>query len=170
MAQNDKKSLKTRKTGLSDIFSVSKKAVTDLFGGKQLVGLVETVWIIGQKDAVKSKALFDTGATRSSVDMRLAAKAGLGPIIKTVQVKSKTMLTKSIRRPVVKGIIKFKGRKHKVQMTVADRTGMSYPILIGRDMIHSNFILDVEKTHRSHDALDVKTKEEREEYFEDEEV
>ncbi len=156
---------------LSDIIGFPKKtleklsAFDRLFKGKHLIGLVEPVVLIGSKGRVKAKALFDTGATRSSVDMGLAAKAGLGPIVDTVQVKSKTMLTGSVRRPVVLAKVKIKKKKYKALMTVADRSNMSFPILIGRDVIHSNFVLDVEKTHKSYEVKDVKSKKERQEYM-----
>jgi len=54
---------------------------------KKIVGLVEKVEVIG-KHKVSTLAKFDTGAKTTSIDMKLAAKAKLGPIIKTVRIIS----------------------------------------------------------------------------------
>ena len=124
---------------------------------KKIVGLVEQVTIIGKKGRVTKKALLDTGATRTSVDIRLAAKAGIGPIISSVQIKNATASAGgSFRRPIAECKIKIKGIVVKTGVNVTDRSGLPYPILIGRDVIHKNFVVDVSKTHTSHKVKDLK--------------
>ena len=124
---------------------------------KKIVGLVEQVTIIGKKGRITKTALLDTGATRTSVDVRIAAKAGIGPIISCVQIKNATANSEgSIRRPIAECKIKMKGIVVKTGVNVVDRSGLSYPILIGRDVIHKNFIVDVSKTHTSHKVKDLK--------------
>lgn len=125
---------------------------------KKIIGLVEKVKIVGLKRVVETEALLDTGATRSSVDLRIAARAGLGPITSTARVKSQTEPKGYIRRAVVKGELVLRGIRKKVRFTLADRSGMAYPVLVGRDVIHSDFVIDVEKTHASHKIEDLKEK------------
>jgi hypothetical protein len=115
---------------------------------KVVVGLVEKVKITGLKGTVETKALIDTGATRSSIDIRLAAKAGLGPIIKAVKVKSKTAPFDYMRRAVVPAEVELRGVKKKAEFTIADRTNMSYPVLIGRNILHGDFTVDIDRTHK----------------------
>jgi hypothetical protein len=123
--------------------------------GQQSVGLVETVTITGERTA-KTKALFDTGATRTSIDMRVAAEAKLGPIIKVMRLKSKTADRGFLRRPVVKAKLKIKRREIEVEANIEDRSLMPYPVLIGRDAIYGHFVIDLKKTHKSPKVKDVK--------------
>ena len=123
---------------------------------KLIIGLVEKVKIKGKKGTVEKRALFDTGATRTSVDIAVAAKAGIGPIFKTVRVKSASHPKGYKRRPVAKATIIVKKRKIRIGVSLEDRHGLPFPILIGRDIIHNNFIIDVEKTHSSPKAQDEK--------------
>lgn len=123
---------------------------------KKVVGLVELVTIIGKKGRVTKKALLDTGATRTSVDIKLAAKAGVGPIISSVKIKNATSGSNSTyRRPIAEAKIKMKGIIVKTGVNIVDRTGLPYPILIGRDIIHKNFIVDISQTHSSHKVKDI---------------
>jgi hypothetical protein len=124
---------------------------------KKVVGLVELVTVIGKKGRVTKKALLDTGATRTSVDIRIAAKAGIGPIISSVQIKNATAsAAPPVRRPIAEAKIKMKGIVIKTGVNVVDRAGLPYPILIGRDVLHKNFIVDITKTHTSHKVKDMK--------------
>lgn len=123
---------------------------------KKIVGLVELVTIIGKKGRVTKKALLDTGATRTSIDIKLAAKAGVGPIISSVKIKNATSgSNSSFRRPIAESKIKMKGIIIKTGVNIVDRTGLPYPILIGRDIIHKNFIVDISKTHSTHKVKDI---------------
>jgi len=129
---------------------------------KCAVGLVEPVEIIGKKATVKTLALLDTGAARSSIDLKIAAKAGLGPIISVLRIKSKTEPRGYVRRAIVEGYLVLAGVKRKVHFTVADRLGMKFPVLVGRDVLGNNFIVDVEKK-----TLKINTKELKEDERED---
>ncbi len=123
---------------------------------KNTIGLLEIVKIIGSKGTVKKKALCDTGATRSSVDVRVAAKAGIGPIVKSVKVKKAGTPKGYARRAVARAIIVIKGKRIKAEVSIENRELLPYPILIGRDVIHGNFIVDVSKTHTSMHIRDEK--------------
>jgi hypothetical protein len=127
---------------------------------KSMVGLVEIVEIIGEKGSVRKKALLDTGATRSSVDVKIAAKAGIGPIISSVKIKNASSnaggVTSYTRRAVAEARIKLKGKIVKTGVNIVDRQGLPYAILIGRDVIHDNFLIDVSRTHKSYKVGDLK--------------
>lgn len=110
---------------------------------KQFVGLVEEVEVVGQK-RIKTLALCDSGAKNTSVDISLAAKAMLGPIIKTTKIKSAS-ISREIRRPVVKAKVKIKGRVFNTEVNVQDRSHMTFPVIIGRNILTGNFIIDTKK-------------------------
>jgi len=105
---------------------------------KTIIGCVETV-VIGGK---KHRARIDTGARTSSIDRRLAKKLMLGPVLRKMKVKSS--IGESFR-PVIKTLVKIKNRKIKASLNLADRTKMKYKILIGRNVLRKNFLIDVTK-------------------------
>lgn len=128
---------------------------------KRIIGLVELVTVRGKKGSVTKRALFDTGATRTCIDVRTAAKAGVGPIISSVRVKSASSPRGYTRRAIAQAIIIVKGKKIKTGVNIEDREGLPYSVLVGRDIIHSNFLIDVSKTHTSYKVGDNKDKGER---------
>ena len=111
-----------------------------LLTDKDVLGLVEKVKIVGEKK-VDAIALFDTGAKLTSVDIRMASKAHLGPIVRITQVKNPSF-DKPIRRPVVRAKIKIKDRVFDVDVNIQDRSHMTFPVIIGRNIISGNFIID----------------------------
>ncbi len=123
---------------------------------KKIIGLVEKVKVIGSRRSMETEALIDSGATRTSVDLRVAARCGLGPVVSVARVKSKTDPAGYTRRAVVKGEIELRGIRRKGRFTLSDRSSMAYPVLVGRDVIHSNFVLDISKSHDSHKLKDKK--------------
>ncbi len=94
-----------------------------------------------------AKAKFDTGARGTSVDPSIAAEAQIGPIVKVVNVKSASMGRKPSRRPMAKAVIEIGGKKLKALVNIQDRSIFPEKVLIGRDVIKSNFIVDVEKSN-----------------------
>lgn len=122
---------------------------------KKVIGLVELVKLIGKKKSVLKKALVDTGATRTCVDMKLAGRVGLGPVVSSVKIKNKKGHAGYDRRPVVKGIVEIQGLEIPLEMSLEDRSGMFYKVLLGRDALHGNFIVDVAKTHNSNRIKDI---------------
>jgi len=110
---------------------------------KKTVGLIEPVKIIG-KTVVGTTALFDTGAKITSIDNSLAAQAQLGPVTRTQKVKAP--ITKELeQRPVVRLKVEIKGREYEAEANLNDRSHMKYPVIIGRNIIQDNFIIDVSK-------------------------
>lgn len=124
---------------------------------KKVIGLVELVRIIGKEKSVLKRALVDTGATRTSVDMKLAGRVGLGPVVSSVKITNKKGHAGYDRRPVVRGIIEMYGVKIPLEMSLEDRSSMFYKILLGRDALHGNFVVDISKTHNSNKIKDITT-------------
>ena len=126
---------------------------------KKTAGLVETVILIGPTGKeLKYDAIFDTGATRTSIDISIAKKLELGPILGSVRVKSKTSSSGYVRRLEVPCKIKIQGTIYNCVVNITDRRDMFTKALIGRNIIHENFVIDVSKTHTSPDIKDIKTK------------
>jgi len=99
-----------------------------------VVGYIEEIVVSGTRGTQTVYAKSDTGATRSSIDARLAADIGTGPIKDIVKIKSGS--TKSSRsRPVVDLVVGVGGVQHTVSASVEDRSHMDYPILLGRDVL-----------------------------------
>lgn len=111
--------------------------------GMKTVGIVEEVEILG-RERIRSLAVFDSGAKMTSVDVRLAARAKLGPIVKTTKIKNPS-LKAEIRRPVVEARIRIKGRVFNALANIQDRDHMSFPVIIGRNITSGNFIIDTKR-------------------------
>ena len=123
---------------------------------KVLVGLVEKIKLIGERKSREVEALFDTGATRTSIDEKLVDELGIEKLPKKVRIKTKSSHKDYVVRDICKARLEVRGRKFQVEANVTDRSRMAYPVLIGRDVIHGNFIIDVELTHRSHRIEDLR--------------
>lgn len=119
--------------------------------GKGIVGIVEPVIIFGEKK-VKTYALFDTGAKATSVDIKMASRAQLGPIIKTVTIRNPS-IKQRIKRPVVKAVMEIKKKKFDVEVNIQDRSHMTMPVIIGRNVISGNFIVDPAKNLKAFNRL-----------------
>ena len=110
---------------------------------KLVVGVVEKIKIIGNSKELETLALFDTGASRTSLDLTLAAEAKLGPIIGIDEVKQAST-KRPKKRPMVEAIIEIRGRRFKRKVNLEDRSHMRFPVIIGRNVIKGNFIVDPE--------------------------
>lgn len=125
------------------------------FRQKKVIGLLEHVKLLGTKKTVIKKAIVDTGATRTCVDMKLAGRIGLGAVVGSVRVKNKQELSGHARRPIVRGVIELQNVRIPLDISIEDRSGMYYKVLIGRDAIYGRFVVDIEKTHNSYKIKDV---------------
>jgi hypothetical protein len=110
-------------------------------GERIILGLTEEVTIFGNHtDSEMLRARIDTGATSSSIDEKLAEKLRLGPIIGKKLVKSAS--GHEMRDLVIVEVI-IKGQKIKAQFSIANRNNMTYPALIGQNiLIKGRFIVD----------------------------
>ena len=113
--------------------------------GKIIVGLVEKVGFVGNNGTNQEvEAKIDTGATRSSIDIKLASKLNLGPVIQSKMVKS---AHGNKLRPVIETEIVLAGKKIKSEFTLADRTHMKYPVLIGVNTLKYDYLIDPSKNN-----------------------
>ncbi len=108
------------------------------------VGFSENIIIIGKNGKFNTLAKFDTGSSGNSIDTKIAAKIGLGPIIKSVKILSSSN-GYYVRRPVVKIKIKIKNKTFLTTANIEDREKFSEKILIGRNMIKKYFTIDLNK-------------------------
>ena len=106
---------------------------------KVIVGLTEYVTIKGSSHTKELIARVDTGATKSSIDISLAAELRLGPVIDSRLIKSAhgTKL-----RPVVEINVIVREKEIKARFTVADRSHMRYSVLIGQNILKQGFLID----------------------------
>ncbi|MBN2042569.1 MAG: ATP-dependent zinc protease [Candidatus Aenigmarchaeota archaeon] len=112
---------------------------------KCVIGLLENVKVIGEKKSVGLEVLVDTGAAVTSLDKAIAEEIGVGEPVRTMRVKAPA--TKIIKeRPVVEIEIEIGGQKMKIQANLNDRSHMRYPMIIGRNVLRGNFVVDVEKS------------------------
>ena len=109
------------------------------YNGKIIIGLAENIKLIGPEGNKLIVAKIDTGATKSSVDSKLAAELKLGPIIRTKLVKS---AHGNSVRPIINVSIELAEKKIKSQFTVADRAHMKYRVLIGQNILKEGFLID----------------------------
>ncbi|CAI50228.2 RimK family protein [Natronomonas pharaonis DSM 2160] len=108
-----------------------------------VIGYTEEVVVMGTSGQETVTAKSDTGATRTSIDARLAADIGTGPIKDIVKIKSGS-LKSGKSRPVVDVVVGIGGKQHTVSASVEDRSHMDYPLLLGRDILE-HYHVDVRK-------------------------
>lgn len=111
---------------------------------RAILGLTEKVIVIGpENNEEKVTARIDSGATASSIDFKLSAKLGLGPITRTKIVKSASGVK---RRPIIIVKVKIGTKVIEAEFTLADRAHMTYPVLIGQNILkEGNFLIDPNK-------------------------
>lgn len=106
--------------------------------GKKIIGLIEKVKVNGRQVTAK----IDTGASRSSIDLNLAAKLKLGPIVGVKKVKSS--LGKR-HRPLVQATLDIKGVRIKAKLGLDTRSKLKYHLLIGKSTLKKHFLIDPSK-------------------------
>jgi len=137
--------------------------------GKAILGEEEWVWL----DSVQSrfKARIDSGATTSSlnaVDIQIFERDGKewvrfnlnhssevyeqepeiveAPVLRWVKIRQSTS-ENAIRRPVIDAWISLGPLHEKAQFTLADRSQMTYPVLLGREFFKDIALVDVGKRY-----------------------
>jgi hypothetical protein len=132
---------------------------------KQIVGATEVILI--EEAKLKFKARVDTGAKTSSIHAEkievdssgdpqgkpisfyLVTKQGQSRMIEThvtsvVKIKTSEL---SEYRYVVPLLMKWNDSKKTVLVTLNDRKSMKYRLLLGRNWLHGDFIVDVDKNN-----------------------
>lgn len=109
------------------------------FANRIILGLIEEVILHGPNGDKVVHARIDTGAMKSSIDLRLASELRLGPIVESKIIKS---ANGAKLRPVIELEIMVGGTRIKEKFTMADRTHMRYPVLIGQNILKRGFLID----------------------------
>ncbi len=109
---------------------------------KTIVGLIETIKINNKEVDAK----IDTGASRSSIHIKLASDLRLGPVIKSVRIKSSHGVQ---LRPIVKATVEICGRTVEGTFTITNREALKYQVLIGQEILKQNFLVDPMKNEDS---------------------
>ncbi|WP_419175000.1 ATP-dependent zinc protease [Desulfosediminicola sp.] len=129
----------------------------------EIIGEIEPVTIVRAK--MIKQARIDTGATTSSLDVEdyteferdgkkwvryhlLERTTGEvaeleNRIIKFVLIKR--IDAESHRRPVIRLKVRLGNKTLTEEFTLADRSQLDFPVLIGRNILDSNFIVDVSR-------------------------
>ncbi|NLS11289.1 ATP-dependent zinc protease [Vibrio sp. SM6] len=133
-----------------------------------ILGAVERVTIESIKQSFKARV--DTGATTSSlnaVDLEMFERDGKdwvrfhladadtpaneqhwieAPVVRYVKIRQSTS-DEVERRPVVELWVQLGSIREKAQFTLADRSQMTFPILLGREFIRDIAVVDVSKEY-----------------------
>jgi len=110
-----------------------------------IIGPIEYVKVTGHHGEARVKGKVDTGATRTSVDVWLAANIGLGPTVDVAKVKS-ALLDEARSRPLVRAVVEIAGEQFALPVSVNDRSDMRYPVLVGMDILGlGRFLIDPAK-------------------------
>ncbi len=107
-----------------------------------IIGMVEEIEVNGNGSDKRILARIDTGATKSSIDYKLASKLKLGPVIESRLVKS---AHGNKLRPIIEATIKIRGKHITSKFTLADREHMKYKLLIGQNILKKGFLIDPNK-------------------------
>ncbi|MFC7046327.1 RimK family alpha-L-glutamate ligase [Halobacteriaceae archaeon GCM10025711] len=124
----------------------------------RVIGYTDEVLVSGTSGTERVVAKSDTGASRTSIDTKLAAQIGAGPIKSMTRVKSGS-LKSGKARPVVDLVVGIGGDRHTVSASLEDRGHMDYPLLLGRDILQ-HYQVDVRRRYDEETENDEEEEEE----------
>lgn len=104
-----------------------------------IIGMIEDVEVKNDGKSEHLQARIDTGATKSSIDYKLASTLRLGPVIESKLVKS---AHGNKLRPIIEASIVIQGKEVKEKFTLADRDHMRYKVLVGQNILKQGFLID----------------------------
>ena len=127
-----------KRVGLNDEGRGGNSSFGDLAGRlrRRVLGAVELVSVVGEDFFAR----IDSGAEKSSICISLVEKFNLGPAIEETSIRSTN--GKELRK-VIMIAIKLADCEIVEKFNVSDRKHMSYPILIGRNILERGFLIDV---------------------------
>jgi hypothetical protein len=109
---------------------------------KTVIGVVCHVVITGNHREETVLAKIDTGASRTSVDVDLAAQVGLGPVTDTVKIRAASSNHTEVR-PLVQARVRLADQWFELPVNITDRKDMKYPVIIGMDILtKGRFLID----------------------------
>ncbi|MFB6114018.1 MAG: RimK/LysX family protein [Halodesulfurarchaeum sp.] len=129
---------------LDDSVPDCKPSLVKEEGDDGVLGYTTQIRINGRDGGERAVAKSDTGARRTSVDTDLAGRIGAGPLVGTTQVRSGTG-SDTETRPLVDVDLRLNGRWRTVTASITDRSEMTYPVLLGRDVLEA-YTLDISRT------------------------
>ena len=121
------------------MFNNKRLFIYPIMPKRTTVGFIEPIQLMDHEIPAK----IDTGADVSSIDIGLAAKLQLGPIVQRSRIKSAHGRT---RRPVISVDFIMAGKKVTGLFNLSDRHRLKYKILIGKNILKEDFIIDPLKT------------------------
>lgn len=126
---------------------------------KTIIGAVEKVRILPGNIVLKAR--IDTGATTTSlgvdemelihedgkdwVEIRIGEATSKYRVVKFIRIKQHE--SESVKRPVVRLRLILGNVSESVNVTLADRSKFKYKLLIGRNLLYDNFIVDVSRKY-----------------------
>ena len=113
--------------------------MNDELNDRIIIGMIEEIEVTNDDDSERLQARIDTGATKSSIDYKLASQLKLGPVIESRLVKS---AHGNKLRPVIEATITMRGKEVTEKFTLADREHMKYKVLIGQNILRKGFLID----------------------------
>jgi len=129
---------------LDDSVPDCKPPVARREGDGGVLGYTTRIRVDGRDGAERVVAKSDTGARRTSIDTGLAGRIGAGPLVGTTEVRSGAG-SDTETRPLVDVDIRLNDRWRTVTASVTDRSEMTNPVLLGRDVLES-YTLDIGRT------------------------
>jgi RimK family alpha-L-glutamate ligase len=129
---------------LDDSVPDCKPPLVQEHGDDGVLGYTSRIRINGRDGAEQAVAKSDTGAKRTSIDTDLAGRIGAGPLVGTTDVRSGTG-SDTETRPLVDIDLCLNGRWRTVTASITDRSEMTYPVLLGRDVLEA-YTLDISRT------------------------
>ncbi len=125
------------------------KAGDVIYKDRIVVGFVEPITVFGRNGEKKEVlARIDSGATKSSIDESLAEFLGLGPVVGRRTVRN---AHGTVTRDLITVGIALGEHKYDELFTLADRTHMKYPVLIGQNILEKGFLIDPDKSYEGED-------------------
>ncbi|MGM5481114.1 MAG: RimK/LysX family protein [Nanobdellota archaeon] len=111
-----------------------------------VVGFVEKVSCLIEKGERIVEARIDTGATKSSIDASLVEELNIGPVVGERIIRN---AHGSERRKIVRVKIRIAGKTINAKFTIANRSRLRYPMLIGRNVLRKGFLIDPNKKNET---------------------
>jgi hypothetical protein len=99
---------------------------------RRVLDLIESVDFVGSLSTETVESKCDTGAKRTSIDTELAARLGVSEPVGEVTVQASNGAQV---REVYTLVVKLYGERYEVEVSVTDRSAMSYDAILGRDVL-----------------------------------
>ena len=124
---------------------MTDKAGDNAYKDRFIVGFVEPVMILGKEKQQRLLARVDSGATSSSIDKKVAEDLDLGPVIGQKLIKNANGQS---RRDVIKVRLQIGDEEYEEDFTLADRSRINFPVLVGCNILEQNFLIDPKNLHK----------------------